>query len=62
MRAQIFAVPYLRANVRRMALRPETTRGIRANTLALLKSDVRILDNLAPLQSFITKKIAELLG
>ena len=46
----------------RMTLRHEPARRFSVNTPALLESDIRILDNLAPLQSFITKKIAELLG
>ena len=61
-RAQIFAVPKQGANVMRMTLRHEPARRFSVNTPALLESDIRILDNLAPLQSFITKKIAELLG
>ena len=61
-RAHICAVPKQRANVRCITLRHDTTRTFRVNTLALLKRDIRVPNNIALLHGFVTKKIAELLG
>ena len=46
----------------RTRLRHKTTQGLTVNAPALLKSDVCVLDDPAPLHGFVTKKIAELLG